>query len=360
MKCYITKTGSYLPGPAISNDEMPKYLGEIDGEPDIRRKILRMNGIKQRHYALDQDQRATHDVYQLAQEAVSRCIDGSSVNIDYLSAGSTNTPLVGPGISSLLHERLTNESLVEGSLEINSNTGICTSSAQALVNGCRAVASGDHGRALCVGVEQPSEILKSSVFRPVDDRDEFEHDISSSKWFMSVFLRSMLSDGAGAFLIENEPNSAGISYQVDWTYSRSFANEAPLCMKLESRSLLLSQDVGILAKYMKPCIDQLMKGAMEKHHENLSDYSVVLPHISSFYFKRYMFSVLRQLSGDGHMVDHWTNLETSGNTGAASIYIMLDEYTRKHTPENGDKILLFIPESGQFNFVLLSLTAVVK
>ena len=58
------------------------------------------------------------------------------------------------------------------------------------------------------------------------------------------------------------------------------------------------------------------------------------------------------------MIDYWTNLETSGNTGAASIFIMLDEYTRTNRPEDGDRILLFIPESGQFNFVVISLTAI--
>lgn len=70
-----------------------------------------------------------------------------------------------------------------------------------------------------------------------------------------------------------------------------------------------------------------------------------------------MLSVLNDFCPTGP-VDYWTNLETVGNTGAASIYIMLDEFTRKHPPAHGDKIMLFIPESGQFNFVLISLTAV--
>ena len=102
-----------------------------------------------------------------------------------------------------------------------------------------------------------------------------------------------------------------------------------------------------------------MNGAMDAHGERILDYNVVLPHLSSFYFKRYMFSVLREMCREGSgMVDYWTNLETTGNTGAASIFIMLDEYTRTNPPEDGDRILLFIPESGQFNFVVISLTAI--
>jgi 3-oxoacyl-[acyl-carrier-protein] synthase-3 len=358
MNCYIMRTGAFLPGPDISNEALPDYMGELDGEAELRRKILRMNGIKSRHYALDPEQRATHDVYELAGHAAADCLGERPPEFTYLSAGSTNTPFVGPGISSILHDRLAARGLLDGNVEINSNTGICTSSAQALVNACRAVASGEHEYALCVGVEQPSDILKSSAIQPPDDRAEHAGDLSSSKWFMSVFLRSMLSDGAGAFLIGHRPEDAGISYKVEWTYSRSFANEAPLCMTLDNRSLLLSQDVGILGEHMKPCVRKLMSGAMQRHGECLSDYKVVLPHLSSFYFKRYMLSVLKEMAREGEKVDYWTNLETAGNTGAASIFIMLDEYTRRHPPAGGDKVLLFIPESGQFNFVVISLTAV--
>ncbi|MCW1926595.1 hypothetical protein OKA05_28845 [Luteolibacter arcticus] len=357
MNCYITGTGSFLPGEPVANAAIPEFIGELADEASVRRKILRMNGIKSRHYALDREQNATHDVYELAALAASNCLDGKAGTFSYLSAGSTNTPLVGPGLSSLLHARLARHGLIANELEINSNSGICTSSAQALVNACRAVSSGDHHDALCIGVEQPSDILKSSVIQPPDDRELHPDSLTESKWFMSVFLRSMLSDGAGAAIIRDRPATDGISYRVNWSYSRSFAHETPLCMSLESRSLLLSQDVAVLARHMKPCVDKLMRGAMARHDERLSDYHIVLPHLSSFYFKSYMLDVLTDL-GEGVPINYWTNLETAGNTGAASIFIMLDEYTRRHSPAHGEKVLLFIPESGQFNFVVISLTTI--
>ena len=356
MNCYITGTGSFLPGDAIPNEAIPEFMGELPDEAPVRRKILRMNGIKSRHYALDRDQTPTHDVYEMAALAARHCLGGSAGNFSYLSAGSTNIPLLGPGLSSILHSRLADHGLIDGELEINSNSGICTSSAQALVNACRAVASGDHSDALCIGVERPTDLLKSSIVRPPDDRDQHPSKLTSSRWFMTVFLRSMLSDGAGAVLIQDRPASGRISYRVNWSYSRSFAHETPLCMTLESRSMLLSQDVGVLAAHMKPCVDKLMRGAMARHNESLADYRIVLPHLSSFFFKGYMLDVLTEL-GQGTPVDYWTNLETAGNTGAASIFIMLDQYTRHHSPDHGDKVLLFIPESGQFNFVVISLTA---
>ena len=359
MNCYINQTGQFLPGAAVPNDGIPDLLGTLQGEEETREKILRMNGIESRHYALDSAQKPTHNLYELGRRAAETCLgkeSKSAETVSYLSAGSTNAPLIGPGISSLLHNRLSQSGCLNGPVEINSNSGICSASAQALVNGIRAVASGDHKAALAIGVEQPSEILKSSAISVPNDRDKYE-DIRESKWFMSVFLRSMLSDGAGAMLLGEAPRANGISLQVNWTFSRSFANETPLCMKLDGTNRLLTQDVRILAKHLSPCVKQVMAEGFARNGDDLASYRWVLPHISSFFFRRQLLGSLREMKA-GKNVESWTNLATAGNTGAASIYVMLDEFLATNQLEHGEKVLLFIPESGQFNFVLVSLTAV--
>ncbi|HIG84719.1 MAG TPA: hypothetical protein EYG40_06075 [Verrucomicrobia bacterium] len=361
MNCYITGTGGYLPGDAINNEDISKYIGKLEGESEIKEKILRMNGIKQRHYALDRHQDPTHDVYELAALAVEDCLNncGYKESIGYLSTGTTNAPLVAPGLASIVHSRLAEMGILQESIEINSNSGICTSAAQAIINACRVVRLGEQASALSVGVDQPSDILKSTSIDVPSDRDSHADDIKNSKWFMSVFLRFMLSDGAGAFLIQDEPAPDGISFQVNWTHSKSFANEAPLCMKLESRTLLLSQDVNVLNQYMSQYSRESVISAMETNNDRLGSYRIVLPHLSSYFFRRMMLKIIRELcSGSDETVDYWTNLETVGNTGTASIYLMLNEYIKSHDLRGGDKILLFVPESGQFNFVIISLTVV--
>ncbi|MEM7129773.1 MAG: 3-oxoacyl-[acyl-carrier-protein] synthase III C-terminal domain-containing protein [Chloroflexota bacterium] len=357
--CYITSTGSYLPGEPVDNKSMGQYLGKLIGEGQVRKKILTVNGIRTRHYALDKRQNETHSVYELAAEAVKACWpqERDSLTIDYLSAGSTHAPLLAPGLSSLLHDQLSQQAIVGHAVEINSNSGICSSGAQAFVNGARAVKSGDVNTAICVGVEQPSIGLKSKAFRPTYDLLTIMQDIRRSKWFMSTFLRFMLSDGAGAFLLEQKPKAGGLSLKVDWTYSRSFANEAPLCMHLPRKPLVLSQDVTILSKYMGPLSKRVVEEALNKHEETLEDYAMVLPHMSSYYFEPTLKKILTELSPNRE-VGYWTNLRTAGNTGAASIYVMLDEFVRTEEIKAGDRIILFIPESGQFNYVLISLTVV--
>jgi 3-oxoacyl-[acyl-carrier-protein] synthase-3 len=225
------------------------------------------------------------------------------------------------------------------------------------VNAARAVKSGDADAAICVGVEQSSVALKSKAFRPTYDIPAILRDIKRSKWFMSVFLRFMLSDGAGAFLLEQQPRAQGLSLKVDWTYSRSFANQAPLCMHLQSKPLVLSQDVTILARYMTPLSKKVVEGALCDHGEKLDSYTMVLPHMSSYYFEPAVKKLMARLSPNRD-VPYWTNLCTAGNTGAASIFIMLDEYLKTQPVAAGDRLLLFVPESGQFNYVLISLTVV--
>ncbi len=357
--CYITSTGSYLPGEAVDNESISQYLGNLMGEGRVRKKILSANGIEKRHYALDKKQNATHSLYELAAEAVRDCLpqDRDSLTIDYLSAGTTHAPLLAPGVSSILHDQLSKNKVISHSLEINSNSGICSSGAQAIVNAARAVKSGDAHAAICVGVEQSSIGLKSKAFRTVYDIPAILRDVRSSKWFMSVFLRFMLSDGAGAFLLEGKPSEHGLSLKVNWTYSRSFANEAPLCMQVQSDPMILSQDIKILAKYMAPLSKKALEGALCEHGETLDSYTMVLPHMSSYYFESAVRKTITKLSPDRE-VPYWTNLRTAGNTGAASIFIMLDEYLKTQPVAVGDRLLLFVPESGQFNYVLISLIVV--
>lgn len=362
MPCYITQTGSFLPGPPVANDAIERHLGSLSDEAEVKKTVLRMNGIVSRHYAQDKCQQPTFDVYQLACEAIADCLSRRGLlesPVSFLSAGTTYAPLGGPGLSSILHEQLQQHEIFDQAVEISSHAGICTSAAAAMVSAIRSVSAGEHAAAICVGSEHPSSALKAAAIDPVDDREQHT-ELRRSQWFMSVFLRFMLSDGAGAFLLESQPKVNGISFNVDWTHSRSYAHEAPLCMKLENQGVRLSQDISILSKYLFPLAKKFSAEVMQRHNEDLADYKMILPHLSSFFFRKKMERVMQQFSSSEEPVPYWTNLATAGNTGSASIYIMLDSYLREHEVNDGDRLMLFIPESGQFNFVMVSLTAVVK
>lgn len=360
MHCYITRTASYLPGPAVENDCIQQYLGSLDGEAEIKETVLSMNGILRRHYAQDQQQQRTQDVYDLGAQAVQNCLAQETAAVTYLAAGTTYSPLAAPGFASILHNRLQDRNYLDYPVEISSHAGVCSSAAAALVGAIRAITTGQHSSALAVGAEHASEVLKASLIRPVDDRDQ-HINVRNSRWFMSVFLRFMLSDGAGAFLLQDRPATSGLSLRVNWTHSLSFAHETPLCMKLDNRTGLLSQDVSVLSRHLVPAASKFLSRGLESNGDTLDSHAIILPHMSSFFFRRKLERIIASHSRDSQKpVPYWTNLATAGNTGAASIFIMLDHYLQKHEVRDGERILLFIPESGQFNFVMISLTAVTQ
>ena len=53
----------------------------------------------------------------------------------------------------------------------------------------------------------------------------------------------------------------------------------------------------------------------------------------------------------------YSNLTTRGNTGSASIFIMLAEFLQTHTVKPGEKIFCFIPESGRMTAAYMLLEA---
>jgi 3-oxoacyl-[acyl-carrier-protein] synthase-3 len=128
-------------------------------------------------------------------------------------------------------------------------------------------------------------------------------------------------------------------------------------MYIDSSTMILTQDIKILAKHMAPLSRKAVESALCEHGERLDQYTVVLPHMSSYYFERSVRKFIAEFSPERE-VPYWTNLRTAGNTGAASIFIMLDEYLKTQPVTAGDRILLFVPESGQFNFVIISLSVV--
>lgn len=359
MPTYITGTGSFLPGPPIDNNSIENYMGVIEGEHLVKRQVLAANGIRSRHYALDTNQKETYDVYQLAVMAARSCLSGITprVPISYLSAGTTHAPYSGPGIASIVHSQLAQQAILPEPVEANSNSGICTSSAMGVINAFRAIESGTHRSALCIGTEQSTQALKSTAFRLIQDTEVIKRDLKRSQWFMSVFLRFMLSDGAGAWLLESQAREERPCFRIDWTFARSYASEAPLCMHYDNRSARLSQDVDVLSKYLFVFASRFVTECFEVHNEKLDHYQIILPHLSSFFFQRKMERLLTQLCVDKCKQPRtWTNLETAGNTGAASIFVMLDQFARTQKLRAGERLLLFIPESGQFNFVMISLT----
>ena len=57
--------------------------------------------------------------------------------------------------------------------------------------------------------------------------------------------------------------------------------------------------------------------------------------------------------------ERWfTNLTSKGNTGAASIFIILEELFNGGRLRRGERLLCYVPESGRFSSAFMHLTVV--
>lgn len=368
MSAYVTSTGSFLPGPPIENDDIEQILGLVEGRSSrLKSRILRANGIRTRHYAIDSEQRTTYSNEQLAVLAARACMASSPLpmrSVGLLSCATTQGDLVIPGFGSMVQA-----GLGVPEVELHTAHGVCSSSVMAVRAAVNTLRVGDQTSALVVVSEVASRLLKHTRYEAAGGWGAVDFD--------AEFLRFMLSDGAGAWLLESEPR--GRSLRVDWIRSYSHADSMPLCMSIgraadpsDPRSwqdyatyaeaeaagaLLIRQDVRLLERVVKLGVD----GALRLIDEGLLDIGRLdhfLCHYSSHHFRGKIVDLL-EMCGARIPDDKWfTNLYTRGNTGSASIMIMLDDFVREGRADVGDTLLCMVPESGRFNVAYMHLTVV--
>lgn len=373
---YITRISKFLPNRPISNDEMEDKLGLINGQHSKgRRIVLRNNQIKTRYYAIDDNGNITHNNAQLTKEAVERLCDDNfkTTDIELLSCGTSSPDQILPSHAAMVHGFLKN-----GNIEINSPSGACCSGMNAMKFGYLSVKCGQTQNAVVTGSERTSSWMKSDVFE-----DELKHlenlEDNPILAFNKDFLRWMLSDGAGAFLLESEPKG-DCPLKIEWMEGTSFAHEIEACMyaggdKLEDgflkpwseypsnewskKSLFaMKQDVKLLGKFILKKAVETLQMLFEKHQMSSSEIDYYLPHISSYYFKEQLYKEMKEGGVEIPWENWFMNLESVGNVGAGSIYIMLEELVASGKLKKGDKILLSVPESARFAYSVALVTVV--
>ena len=371
---YITKTGKFLPNESISNDEMESYLGLINETASkARRLVLRNNKIVSRYYAIDRNGNSTHSNAELTSKAVESLFDEhfSSMDMQLLSCGTATPDSFLPSHAAMVHGLLKNHSV-----ELNSSTGICCAGMNSLKYGFLSVRSGNTQNAVCTGSEKVSTWMLSSKYEhEVDNLKKLEEQPVIA--FRKDFLRWMLSDGAGAMLLENKP-AGEIALKIEWMESFSYAHELEACMyaggdKAEDGTIKswseyrpeewitesifsIKQDVKLLDEHILQKGAESMSDALSKNHVKSSEIDYFVPHVSSHYFVHGLRQAL-DAKGVGVPAENWfMNLERVGNVGSASIYLALEELMNSGKLKKGEKILLSVPESGRFSYAYAYLT----
>jgi len=375
---YLTRSAAYLPFSPVGNEEIEDVLGCVGGVPSrARRLVLRSNGIVSRHYAIDRATgRPAMTNAQLTAAAV-RALGEDVGPVDCLAAGTSMPDQLMPGHAVMVHGELG-----WPPLEAVSCAGICVAGVAALKYAWLNVRAGGARRAVATGSELASPVLLARNFEA-----EAEHKLHALAQrpelaFEKDFLRWMLSDGAGAALLEDQPGGgAQPSLRVEWIELSSAAHELPVCMYAgadkdaggalqgwtrfdpaqwgERSVFAVKQDVRLLNEnVVRATLGEPLARIMQRRALRADAIDWFLPHLSSHYFMEPVRACLAQI-GLAIPPGRWfTNLATKGNTGSASPYIMLDELLRSGRIERGHRLLMFVPESGRFSSGFVYFTAV--
>jgi 3-oxoacyl-[acyl-carrier-protein] synthase III len=380
MPVYINDVAAFLPNDPVDNDNLEQVLGKIHNIPSrIKARILKNNGIRTRYYAIDPvTGKLNYTNAQLTAQAVRKLQPDESFSIEqiqFLSCGTSLPDLICPG-----HGLMVQGELGIPSCEVISTSGICLSGIASFKAAYMNVALKLSDNAVATGSELASSLLRSNFFEHLPADPEFSnHPILN---FESDFLRWMLSDAAGAVFMSRQKNNGKISLRLDWIEHISYAGEMEVCMyagavknddgtltgwrqlnslneALEKNCFALKQNTAILnEKMIYISVDRALARAIALRKIKAADIDWFLPHYSSEYFRGKLYDAMTGIGFEIPYEKWFTNLTYKGNTGSASIYVIMEEIFHSGKLKKGDRILCFIPESGRFSVGYMLLTVV--
>ena len=368
-RVYLESAGYFMPGEPVSNEQMDAYIAPLDRMSQrIKRRVLSENGSRQRHYAIDAEGRSVFSNAQMAAEAIRDCVARGNTDltrVSMLASGSSGGDVLVPGFANMIQGELG-----APPMETISVHGVCAAGISAIQAAAQAIELGAHARTIAVASEMPSRLFKRSRFAARGYEIDFD----------SHFLRWMLSDGAGALLLGTDGqalvSATGVRLRLKWIHQRAFSGDYPACMQLgltEDRqqshldfaswreaeaagALALRQDIRLLPHLFDIGIHEYAGLAKDGWVEP-SRVDHFLCHYSS---EKFIPVVAELMAKAGLVIPRerwWNNMAWRGNTGAASILIMLAEFLRTATLKAGEQVFCYVPESGRFTTAYMLLEA---
>jgi len=373
---YITGTACFMPNAPVGNDDMERILGQLGDKPSrARPTVLRSNGIRSRHYCIDPvTLEPTHSNASLTAEAVRvLAADGFDLNeLQCLACGTSIADQLMPNHASMVHGELGLPPL-----EAVATTGVCLSGLASLKYAYMTVAAGLCQNAIATGSELSSAMMSVRNLRTESDFSGLEEQPELA--FDRDFLRWMLSDGAGAVLLQPTPRPDRLNLRIDWIEMFSYAGTMETCMyagavkdaegkvtgwarftpaERERHTIMaVRQDVRLLNEHvMHYTVERPLKTLIERRSLRADNIDYFLPHYSSKFFRDKVYAHMQKAGVDVPQERWFTNLPSRGNSGSASMYVIIDELVRSGRLKSGDRLLCYVPESGRFATGFMHLT----
>lgn len=280
----VMGTGRYAPSKVMTNDDFSKILDTND------EWITTRTGIKRRHIA--ENETAVDMAYKAALKAVEDR-NYNKEDIDLIIVASITSPIKTPSIANLIQAKLglNHKNIV--AFDLNA---ACSGFVYALEVAASMLASGNYKGALVIGSEHMSSILDWT-------------DRSTAILF---------GDAAGAAIIEHSKDPNDQAYF--WNGSRG---DDTGILWIDPKVKMAGRDVYKFAVDIMP---KAIREVLAKANMKIEDIDLIIPHQANY-------RIIQSVAKDMDMpIDRFLmNLDEYGNTSAASIPFLLDEYKSTHT-----------------------------
>jgi len=305
----IIGVGAYVPERVLTNPELERMVETSDAW------IVQRTGIRERHIA-DPSEAASDLAFHAARRALARAEIGPE-EIDLIVVGTTTGDMAVPTTANLLQHRLGCRNV--GSLDLHA---ACAASLYSLSVGAQYIETGKCRTVLCVG----SEVLS----RVTDYTDR------------STCI--LLADGAGAAVLRASEDGSGlldIDLYSDGRYgdllilpaggSRHPASHETVDRRLHSIKMKGNEVFKAAVRLFGECAERILA----RHGFTSADLDLFVPHQANL---RIIEAAAARVGLSMEKVV--VNVDRYGNTGAASVYIALEEAFARERLRRGDLVLL--------------------
>ncbi len=305
----IIGVGAYAPKRVLTNAELAKMVATTD------EWIVQRSGIRQRHIA-DETEATSDLALKAAQQALERA-NLVPEDIEFIAVGTTTPDMIFPSVGNIVQHKLGCRRA--GSVDM---LAACAGSVYSLAIGSQFIQTGKYRRVLCIGAETLSKITD----------------------FTDRGTCVLLADAAGAAVLEATEEDRGIidvDLYSDGQYwellympgggSRHPATHETVDKGMHYAKMKGSEVYKVAVRMFADCAERILT----RNGFSAADVSLFIPHQANL---RIIEAACKRV--DLPMERVFVNVDRYGNTGAASVYVALEEALAAGRIKRGDLVLL--------------------
>jgi 3-oxoacyl-[acyl-carrier-protein] synthase III len=305
----IVGVGAYAPKRVLTNADLAKMVQTTD------EWIVQRTGIRERHVA-DESEATSDLAVKAAQQALERA-NLVPEDVEFIVVGTTTPDMIFPSVGNIVQHRL--GARRAGSVDM---LAACAGSVYSLATGAQFVQTGKYRRVLCIGAETLSKITD----------------------FTDRGTCIILADAAGAAVLEATEDDRGIidvDLYSDGQYwellympgggSRHPATADTVAQRMHYAKMKGNEVFKVAVRMFVECTERILS----RNGFTSDDVSLFIPHQANL---RIIEAACKRVNLPMERV--FVNVDRYGNTGAASVYVALDEALAGGRIKRGDVVLM--------------------